>query len=337
MLKNKYAIFAITLTLGLFLWGGASASDKPMVWRFLDDSPSRTHPLFAKVSVPFAQAVTERSQGRLKIEVHLASELGYKGDEELRVLEAGAVEMGHIHCGWVAGDLPILGVFNLPTIFAKPEDVVKGYTATKDIWKRKLAERRVIPIGCAMVDEQITYSKKPVKTLKDFKGLKIRAYYAELSDLMSALGASPVFIPFPEQYSALQRGVIDATITGAGVGVALKFWEVTRYVMVDVAYAYAPHIIGVSMKHFEGLPDDLKKIVLDEGEKMGIRAASLMDKIGKDAQANLAKKGTEISNVSSGDRAKIVKIAEDKVWIKWVDRTGPIGKELLEKILNATK
>jgi len=307
-----------------------------MVWRFVGGAANRKNPITEVLDLPFCNEVNQKSGGRLKLNFYLATEVGYSS-AVLRPLKAGAVEIAAAQCGANAGDMPILGVFELPTFFNSPEQLAKGYEATEAIWKRELAKWDIVPLGYYVIEEMVVLSKKPVNTLKDFDKLKIRAYYAELADLLKALGASTVYVPFPEQYTALQRGTIDATVTGPMTAVALSFWEVINHCTYGMSISYAPVMRAVSKTHFDKLPPDLQKIIIDAGNVASARSVKLAnDMLASDLQT-LKAKGVTVVKVSNEDRERIVQLAQQQVWPNWRQRVGSVGEELMDTMAKAIR
>lgn len=104
-------------------------------------------------------------------------------------------------------------------------------------------------------------SKKPVKTLADLKGLKVRSSGA-IADMLKEVGASPVMVPGAEIYTALQTGVVDAAHWGAASGAySMKFHEIAKYyVQPNLAFASTDWVF-ISKKAWDELPKDIQLIV----------------------------------------------------------------------------
>lgn len=104
-------------------------------------------------------------------------------------------------------------------------------------------------------------SKKPVKTLTDLKGLKVRSS-GTIADMLKEVGAAPTMIPGAEIYTALQTGVVDAAHWGAAGGAyTMKFYEVAKYyVQPNLAFC-ATDWVAISKKAWDELPKDLQLIV----------------------------------------------------------------------------
>ena len=112
-------------------------------------------------------------------------------------------------------------------------------------WKpteAKLLEQKADAVLLAMsvYPDQAFFSKKPLRTLDDFKGIKTRVHSVALSQLVAALGGEPLTVAFAEVYTALERGTLDAGITGTKPGYGLRWYEVTKYLVGPIAMR--PHV-----------------------------------------------------------------------------------------------
>ena len=158
----------------------------------------------------FAELVEERTDGRIKIEVFPSAQLG---DEKsvLEQVQLGAIEFTRINASPLAEFNDDFSVLGLPYVFDSDEhlwsflDSETGTALLDGLEKAKMK-------GLAYYDSgsRSFYSTKPLKSIEDLKGLKIRVQQSKINiDLMDALGASATPMPYGEVFSALQTGVID--------------------------------------------------------------------------------------------------------------------------------
>ena len=105
-------------------------------------------------------------------------------------------------------------------------------------------------------------AKKQVKVMEDLAGLKIRAATPMLTTMVKALGATPVSIPAPDTYTALERGTVDGTIFPWEAISSFKLAEVLRHHVVVGLYV-APLFTFMNQKKYDSLPPDLKKVIDD--------------------------------------------------------------------------
>jgi TRAP-type C4-dicarboxylate transport system substrate-binding protein len=104
---------------------------------------------------------------------------------------------------------------------------------------------------------------KPIRTLEDLKGMKIRTPSAAQSAQLTALGAIPVDIPANQIYNNLDRGVIDASMIPMSAALDFKLIEVAKYFTVDAPLGRSPFLVAMSRARYEKLPAELKKVIDD--------------------------------------------------------------------------
>src|SRR5262245_20667461 len=83
----------------------------------------------------------------------------------------------------------------------------------------------------ALYPDQAIFSKRPVRKLEDFKGLKTRVHSVALASLVAGLAGEPLTVAFAEVYTAMERGTLDAGISGTKPGLGLRWYEVSKYLV----------------------------------------------------------------------------------------------------------
>jgi C4-dicarboxylate-binding protein DctP len=206
----------------------------------------------------FKELAEQRTGGKVKVELYPNSQL-YKDKEELEALQLGSVQM-------LAPSLAKFGplgvkeyeVFDLPFLF-KDDAAFRNTTATLGLELFKKLEPKGIT-GLAYWDNgfHIMSANKPLHTVADFKGLKMRIQSSKVLDAqMRALGALPQVMAFSELYQALQSGVVDGT-----EGVPSNFWtqkifEVQKHISVS-NHGHLAYAVIVNKKFWDGLPPDIR-------------------------------------------------------------------------------
>ena len=124
---------------------------------------------------------------------------------------------------------------------------------------KELADTHVLYMH-AHIPGAITTVKKPVRTLEDIKGLKIRST-GLATKIVEALGATPVAMPKGDQYDAMQKGVVDGTVSSPNELLGWKVAEVAKYstILLDVGYVTAM-FVNMNLNKWNSLPPDIQKI-----------------------------------------------------------------------------
>jgi C4-dicarboxylate-binding protein DctP len=210
----------------------------------------------------FKQLAEERSKGKIKVEVYPNSQL-YKDKEELEALQLGSVQM-------LAPSLAKFGplgvkefeVFDLPFLF-KDDAAFRAVTESqlsKDLFA-KLETKGIKGLGYWDNGFHIMSANKPLHTVADFKGLKMRIQSSKVLDAqMRALGAIPQVMAFSELYQALQSGVVDGTEGVPSNFYTQKIYEVQKHISLS-NHGHLAYAVIINKKFYDGLPADLRAVV----------------------------------------------------------------------------
>ncbi len=209
----------------------------------------------------FAKLVTERSKGRIKVEVYPSSQLG----EEKAVIEQvqlGAIAFTRVSSGPMAEFNKPMGVFSLPYIFDSNEHMWKflnGPDGQKML--DGLSASKFIGLCYFDPGARSFYSTKPIKELADMKGLKIRVIQNKINmELMQAIGASATPMPYGQVFSALQTGVIDGAENNFPSYLTANHYQVAKNYLVD-QHQRVPEVLIMSKVVWDKLSDDDKKLI----------------------------------------------------------------------------
>lgn len=212
------------------------------------------------------EKIEERTGGRFTISPVWGSALGVTGQDALAALSEGAFEIEFGPINYWSGDMPILGVLGLPGLY---NDLWEN-TLAKDMleeeflrdefdknWNSKLlGPLQIMP-------PSPVWTAEPIRAMKDFKGKTIRGFSPEQADILDLLGAAVVTMPFPEVYSAFQRGVMEGAITSSVGARAISIWEVCPYA-TEFNFASTNPIVLANNDAFAELPPEYQLILVEE-------------------------------------------------------------------------
>lgn len=230
----------------------------------------------------FAELVSKKSGGKLVVRLYPGGTLG-SDMQIVSSMQGGTIDLSVMVPGSLAGVSKDFGLFDLPFMFrnaAEADAVLDGP------FGGKLME--LLPpkglVGLSFWDHgfrNFTTSKKPIVTVDDFQGLKLRVQQIPIYlDMMKALGANPVPLPFPELYGALESHAVDGqenpltSIVGSRLHEAQKFLSITRH-------TYNPLVVVGSKKSWDKLSPDERKILIDAADE----AKPYQRKFSRDAEA----------------------------------------------------
>jgi TRAP-type C4-dicarboxylate transport system substrate-binding protein len=276
-----------------------------------------------KLFQEWAQAVEKRTNGRVQFELTSLPELGFGGAETIRVIRTGVVDVAEVYGGYVAGELPMVEILEMPGIFPDPQTAKKAIVAWKPHETKILDQKaNAVVLAMALYPDQAFFSKKPVRKPADFKGLKTRVHSVALASLVAGLGGEPLTIPFAEVYTALERGTLDAGITGTKPGFGLRWYEVTKYLVGPISMR--PHVaLAVNKNVWRRLPADLQQVLKEEAEKIVEgKAFEAIETWNKEGIDRSVEKGMEHIPFSPETQAAIKEVLRSRVVPDWVKRAG---------------
>ncbi len=276
-----------------------------------------------KLFEEWARTVEQRTNGRVQFELTSLPELGFGGAETLRVLRTGIVDVAEVYGGYVAGELPLVEILEFPGIFPDPATAKKAVLAWKPT-EAKILDQKVnaVLLGMALYPDQAIFSKRPIRKLEDFKGLKTRVHSVALSSLVAGLGGQPLTVAFAEAYTALERGTLDAGITGTKPGFGLRWYEVTKYLVGPISMR--PHVaLSINKTTWARLPADVQKIMKEEAERIvEAKAFTAIEAWNQEGLEKNVEKGMEHLPFSPEVKAAIKETLRSKVVPEWVKRAG---------------
>jgi TRAP-type C4-dicarboxylate transport system substrate-binding protein len=328
LIRSKATLSLLALlTLGLLLAGGgrpepAAAQAAKAEFKLKLMGINRTLDPW-KLFEEWAKTVERRTNGRVQFELTSLPELGFGGAETIRVLKTGVVDVAEVYGGYVAGELPIVEILELPGIFPDPETAKKAVRAWKPTETKILDQKaNAVLLAMALYPDQAFFSKKPLRTLDDFKGLKVRVHSVALASLVAGLGGQPLTVAFAEVYTALERGTLDAGITGTKPGFGLRWYEVSKYLVGPISMR--PHVaLSVNKNSWRRLPPDVQAIMREEAERLvEAKAFVAIEEWNQEGINKNKEKGMEHLPFSPGLRAAIKEVLRTKVVPDWVKRAG---------------
>ena len=263
------------------------------------------HPLEVGAS-KFSELVAAKSGGKLKVNVFPGGTLG--GDAaNVSALQGGTIEFVLLNSGILASQVKDFEVFDFPFMFASAKEadaVVDGPFGEK--LEAKLQDKGIVGLAYFELGfRQLTNSKRPVNTVDDIAGLKLRVIPNAINvDWVKALGANPTPLAFPELYAALEQKAIDGQENPLSVIQANKFYEVQKYLTLT-NHQYNPQSLIFSKKVWDTLSPAEKKIL----EESALEAAKFQRQVNRDAAAGqldaLKKAGMQVSEFSPAEQAKL--------------------------------
>lgn len=290
-----------------------------------------THSIWVDPLTPWSKEVEQRSGGKMVVRMFPSMQLGGKPPELYRQMVQGIADIVFTLPGYTSGDFPMMSLTELPGTAQDAEDGTRKLWQNMEFFKEEFKDAKVLMLWNSDTAGLMTRAK-PVRTLEDLKGMRIRTPSAAQSAQLTALGATPVDMPVTQIYNAIERGVIDGTMIPLSAMLDFKLLEVVKYLTVDAPLGRSPFLVAMQRKRYESLPADLKKIIDDTtGLEMSLGGARSYDKKNK-AALEEAKKTREVIPLAAAERNRWLdifrKLAKEKA--EEVDKKGLPGTALVK-------
>lgn len=272
-----------------------------------------SHSIWVDPLTPWTKDVASRSGGKLTVRMFPSMQLGGKPPELYRQMVQGIADIVFTLPGYTSSDFPMMTMTELPGAASSAEDGTRKFWEHARFFEKELADAKVLMLWNSD-SAGIMSRDRPVQTLADMKGMRIRTPSAVQSAQLEILGAIPVSMPATQIYNSLERGVIDAVMIGMSTMIDFKLLEVVRHITVNAPLGRSPFMVAMSRKRYEGLPDDLRKIIDDTtGVDLSLRGAVSYDKKGIEAVA-LARK-----------QRNVIELTDDEI-ARWIEAFQPLVK-----------
>ncbi len=219
-----------------------------------------------------ANNISERSDGRLKINFLSYGQHPFSGAEILSAVRDGVVQMGNTADVYVSSMEPSIAFLGLPFLFDNLEQAKAAYAELEDPYYRQIfADKYNAELTTGFViSGSAIHANQPLNSIEAMQGQKIRVFGHESGEMIRLLGGEPSTVAFGELYTSLQRGTIDGALTGMDGARAARVYEV-----VDNNtwwnWSYPVEFTFVNQDAMEALPEDLQEIVREEANLINER------------------------------------------------------------------
>jgi TRAP-type C4-dicarboxylate transport system substrate-binding protein len=277
--------------------------------------------------VQVANDVDKATGGKLKITVHSNASL-FKLPEIKRAVQGAQAQAGEVLLAGLQNEWQIYGADGLPFLADSYDEAVKLYGIQKPLIEKKLAEQGMLLLYSVPWPPQGLYSKKPIASAADLRGIKWRAYSPSTARIAELINAQPVTVQAAELSQALATGVVESTITSGASGVDSKLFEHTKY-YYDLQAWLPKNMVIVNKAAFEALDAPSKAALLKAGADAESRGLSTSKRVNTETLEKLRANGMQVLAPSATLKADMKKVG-DVMLKEWLEKTGTEGKALVD-------
>ncbi len=283
----------------------------------------------------WADRVEEASEGRIKIDRFDGMALGGTPPSLYDQVVDGVADIVWTLPGYTPGRFPRAEVFELPFTMTDAEATSRAYWTLGEEAMLDTDFKDVHVLGLWVHGPGVIHSDRPVRTVGDLSGMKLRAPTRLTNMLFTDLGAATVGLPVPAIPEALSKGVIDGTVIPWEVTGSLKVAElVDNHTEFSEPLYTAAFVFAMNKARYDGLPDDLKAVIdAESGLEFSAFAGRTMQEDDGPAREIAVGRGNNIVTLTPEDLVewRAASEATTKTWIAEMDARGIDGAALIER------
>jgi TRAP-type C4-dicarboxylate transport system substrate-binding protein len=331
---KKVFLLALGMALGIGLvpWSPAVAGPKVLQYEFwlppkVPEYQTMQH---------FYKGLEEATGGAVKVQFNPGGAMGKPDGTYQRTLQ-GINNIGHFNPGFNVGTFPLWEMFHYPIRCKSSETLarfqIKMYE--KGYFNKEFANVKVTALF--NIGSYLLFSNKPISSVDDLKGVKIRTIGEGWVEVCKAIGAVPVSLPTGEMYLALQKGIVDAVANVWDASHVFKLNEVSKYVN-ELYLMSSTHIEAWNKKTWQELPQAGKDYINANWKKYSLDCAKKYDELVPKYKKEYLETGPDrrIVDFSPGELDKFDKLIAP-VWKTWIvnrEKRGLPARKALNDLYN---
>ncbi len=265
----------------------------------------------------WARGLEKNSNGELKFKIFPGGQMG-PPPKYYDLAKRGQADIVWLVHGFSPGLFPLTELSNLPYMFASAEAGVKTLNEPEVRSYLDKEHKSVVPLLLMAHQPGVIHTaRKPVRTIEDLKGTRMRFSSATIKELIAKLGATPVGMPPTQIADSLQKGTLDgAFIDYGGAGIAFKMGPVTKYTTEIYAFS-SSFCICMNERKFKSLPKNLQTMIRESMKGVEKEVGHAWDKLDPLGKKLMMKAGMTPIRLSAAEdkrfRAVGAQVAEEQV------------------------
>ena len=321
-MATKQALLATAAAA--FVLAGSVATVAAEQWDMpLAYAPTNFH---SENAAQFADCVTGATGGALKIVTHPNGSL-FAGSDIKRAVQTGQTSIGERLLSAHANADPIFAFDSVPFLASSFDDAEKLWAAARPEIENLLESQSLVFLYSVPWPPQGLYTRRPVASAADLKGVKFRAYNAATARIAELAGMQPIQLETAEVTQALATGVVESFIASAAVGVDLKVWEHLRYF-----YEISPYVprntVFANEDSYRALPEEHRQAVQTCAAEAATRGLA-MAKDYRGTVQTLIDNGVAIEKPSAELVNELRRYGEIMTR-EWLESTGSRGQAIVD-------
>jgi TRAP-type C4-dicarboxylate transport system substrate-binding protein len=284
---------------------------------------------------PWCEKVAKESANRLKCQLYPSMQLGGTPAQLYDQVKDGVADVVWTLPGYTAGRFPSMEAFELPFMMQNPE------ATSRALWDYAQAHSQgefkdIKPLAFHVHGDGVFHmAAKPIRSMADLRGLKLRAPTRQTNKFIAMLGATPVGMPVPQVGDALSKGVIDGAVVPYEVVPSVKLQELAKFHSetdpAEPAFYTSTFVFAMNKAKYEALPADLKKVIdANSGQGLSGQIGKAFLQADMEGKKLTARNATNVIPAAELAQWKTLGAKLSADWVKEMDGKGLNGSKLLE-------
>lgn len=287
--------------------------------------------------MPWAAKIGAESQGRLRVQIFPAMQLGGAPPQLYDQAKDGVVDIIWTLPGNTPGRFPSIEVIELPFVAHKRASVnarvVQELYETR--FRQEFADTQIL---CAWAhDAGVIHARREVRRQEDLNGLKLRFPTRQAGEALRALGAAPIGLPIPQVPEALAQGVIDGAVVPWEVVPAIRLHETLRHhteIAGSPTFYVASFVLAMNKARYDGMAPDLRRVLdANSGQVAAAMAAKVWDEQGPIVEEMVRRRNNAIIELSAEETQRWTRTTQPVIenWLRAMSERNIQGAALLEE------
>ncbi len=313
----------------LLLSAAVASAEK---WDMPTPYPDKT---FHTVNIyEFVEDIKTATDGAIDIQVHSAGSL-FKHPDIKNAVRSGQVPIGEFFLPLLGNDNPIFDMDSLPFLATSYEEAGMLWKAQKDAVTKLLDEQGMMPLYVVPWPPQCFYSKNPVNSIEDLKGLKFRANNPMQHQLAQKLGMVPTQIEVPDIPQAFATGRVESMMTSPSTGANTKSWDYVNH-YYDVKAWLPKNVVVINKKVWRKLDEKTQQAILDAAARAEERGTKMSMEETDAKVAILKQEGMTVHSEGIDALLDGMKKAGQEMLDDWLQKADADGKAVIDSYNSMT-
>ena len=328
-------MFGIKRALGVGLALGLATLGTPAQAEPVELTMSREYgpqTMMGQRAQQFVDQVASLSEGELEISFGEGPLSRLRSVNHLEAINADIIQLADSHSGALAAEMPLFGLSSLPTLVDDPHQARELYRLARPSYEALLEEHDQILLYALPWPPSGLWSRKPITTRDDLRGVPVRAYDRNTQRVLLNLGAIATVLGWEPMQQQLAEGRIEAVMTSALGGLTAELNRTLDH-YTALQYAMPLNIVHMSRSRFEALDDTQREALLSAATEIEDTSWNAIASVLEQTHAQLEEAGVTVSNPLSPELKRSLARASVSVIESWRSKVDLEESELLDRYL----